>query len=309
MSIENKIDYIDPDNSNTDIIFIAEIIQNIPEIIYVYDTEQEKLVFANKSLNTLLGYSISEFKKILAKHGEGFVYPDDMGFTLNHFKEINTLKPGEKRKFITRVKAKSGDWKWMESVECLLVSYIHKKGKFVLGISKDITEYVNTSMYTVTPGEQKVRNELRCKKCSKLLAVENLIIPSLEIKCLRCGEINTVIGGAHDQMIITDRNGKILYMNEEFEKITGYKFDEVSNKTPAVWGKQMPHEFYEKMWNDILEKKKAIVVRVTNKRKDGKLYPVMLKISPILDEKSEVKFFLGIETVIHQSPEKINRKK
>lgn len=291
------------DSLMTDMVFFAEIIQNIPEIVYLYDLRKTELIFANKSISTILGYSKDVIEQILKNKGKDFVHPEDIGFVQNHFKNIGTIALGEKRKYIVRVKDSKGEWRWMENVECLLVSYTHKDGKFVLGIAKDITEYVKTSIYTVKPGEQVVRKELRCNKCTKLLAIENLLIPSLEIKCLRCGEINTIIGGVHDQVFITDDKGRILYVNDEVEKVTGYKFDEIVGKTPAIWGKQMPHAFYEKMWMDILKKKKAIAVRVTNKRKDGRLYPVLLKISPILDENSEVNYFLAIETMIQVDEE------
>lgn len=34
-------------------------------------------------------------------------------------------------------------------------------------------------------------NQFRCKKCGKLLCREDIKVGNVEIKCPRCGEINT----------------------------------------------------------------------------------------------------------------------
>lgn len=104
-----------------------------------------------------------------------------------------------------------------------------------------------------------------------------------------------VIEGATDHIIITDPDGKILFANKSAEKLTGYTRQEMMGKTPALWGKQMPREFYEKLWDTIKNKKETFTGEVTNKNRDGKLYPVQAIISPILDEYRNVIYFVGIE--------------
>lgn len=142
------------------------------------------------------------------------------------------------------------------------------------------------------------KREHRCDKCKKLLAIEHLHLPLLEIKCVRCGYINDVLKDYNRQIIITDKNGTILYVNEEVEKATGYASKELLGKTPAIWGNQMPRDFYKKMWHKILISKTAIVVKVKNKHKDGSYYEAIMRISPILDVHGEVEFFIGMETIV-----------
>lgn len=137
----------------------------------------------------------------------------------------------------------------------------------------------------------------RCNHCNKLLGVEHLIMPAFDIKCVRCGHLNSIIKEYDRQVLITDKNGIIVYINEQVTIATGYSSEEVIGKTPAVWGSQMTQEFYEKMWDQIAVQKKAIVAKVTNKHKSGKLYKVIMRISPILDVNGEVEFFIGMETL------------
>jgi PAS domain S-box-containing protein len=137
----------------------------------------------------------------------------------------------------------------------------------------------------------------RCKHCNKLLGVEHLIMPALDIKCARCGHLNSILKEYDRQIIITDKNGVIMYVNEPVTVATGYSMDEIMGKTPALWGSQMTKEFYQKMWDQIAVQKKAIVTKVTNKHKSGKLYSVIMRISPILDTNGNVEFFIGMETI------------
>lgn len=103
------------------------------------------------------------------------------------------------------------------------------------------------------------------------------------------------VENAAEQILITDPDAKILYANPTTEDTTGYSQKEIIGKTPALWGKQMPKKFYEKMWKTIKQDKKSFFGEVVNKRKNGQEYPAELRITPILDEKRDVKFFVGIE--------------
>ncbi len=148
-----------------------------------------------------------------------------------------------------------------------------------------------------TDSEITLKKELRCETCKKLLGIDNVVIPSFEIKCVRCNSINSVLTDAERQIIVTDREGTILYINAQVEKVTGYTAEEILGQKPSLWGSQMDPSFYKKLWNDILTQKKAVAVTLQNKHKDGNVYPVVLRISPILNTEGEVEFFLGIETL------------
>lgn len=140
--------------------------------------------------------------------------------------------------------------------------------------------------------------ELRCRFCDKLLGKHAVHKASIEIKCVRCGNINSILDDAGTVVIITGRDGNIIYANEQVEPVTGYKVEEVLGKTPAIWGKQMSEEFYRQLWEDISVKKRAVTVNLTNKKKDGSIYQCVNRISPILNEAGEVKYFLGIQSIV-----------
>lgn len=98
-----------------------------------------------------------------------------------------------------------------------------------------------------------------------------------------------------DHMIITDPDGKILYANAAAEALTGYTREEMIGQTPALWGKQMPGEFYRDLWNTIRLHKQLYAGEIINKNKNGVRYRALIRITPILDKDKRALYFIGIE--------------
>jgi PAS domain S-box-containing protein len=102
------------------------------------------------------------------------------------------------------------------------------------------------------------------------------------------------VDNASDDIIITDQKGVVLYANPALEINSGYSLSEIIGKTPAIWGRQMSGEFYKNFWNTILREKDPFIGEMKNKRKNGELYIAEIRVSPILNNENEVKFFVGI---------------
>lgn len=158
--------------------------------------------------------------------------------------------------------------------------------------------YSNNEHEESNPAGDDVPVEIRCVKCGKLLAKNNRNVSNFEMKCVRCGTLNSLFEKMGEQVIITDPAGIILYTNEAVESVTGYSPAEIIGKKPSVWGGQMTQAFYTHLWNMIRDKKESVQVVVTNKKKSGALYNAKLRISPVLDTEKNIRFYIGIETVI-----------
>ncbi len=99
-------------------------------------------------------------------------------------------------------------------------------------------------------------------------------------------------------MFMTDIQGKIQYANPSFEKIYGYKEEEVIGKTPRILksGKQ-PSSFYRNFWKQLLDKK-PFNAEIINKNKKGDLLNIRISVNPILDPSGQILGFLAIHTDI-----------
>ncbi len=106
-----------------------------------------------------------------------------------------------------------------------------------------------------------------------------------------------------DHIVITDSDGKIIEANKAAEYITGYTIEQMLGKIPALWGGQMPLEFYKNMWRTIKVEKKPFFGEITNRRSNGQKYVAEIHIAPILGAKRKILFFVGVERDITKEKE------
>ncbi|MFA4942428.1 MAG: ATP-binding protein [Patescibacteria group bacterium] len=102
---------------------------------------------------------------------------------------------------------------------------------------------------------------------------------------------------ASDYIIITDKNGIIVYANQGVEDITGFTPAEVLGKKVGVkslWGGNMPLDFYQKLWETVKVNKQSFTSDFNNRRKNGEDFVADISISPILDRNKDVEFFVSI---------------
>ncbi len=98
-----------------------------------------------------------------------------------------------------------------------------------------------------------------------------------------------------DSVLITDRNGTIVFVNPAFERVTGYRREEVLGRNPRILksGRQR-REFYEELWNTILSGK-SWSGRLENRRKNGTIFIEQSTISPIFNQNSEIEYFVAVK--------------
>ncbi len=108
---------------------------------------------------------------------------------------------------------------------------------------------------------------------------------------------------AFDHIFITDKEGTIIYVNHVGELMTGYSKEEIIGHKPSLWGGVMPQNFYKELWKTILVEKKNFSYEITNKRKNGSTYVAQMHLSPIIDSRGNIRFFLAIERDITREKE------
>jgi PAS domain S-box-containing protein len=96
-----------------------------------------------------------------------------------------------------------------------------------------------------------------------------------------------------EAIVITDKDGKIEYVNQAYEELTGYSRQEVLGQTSSIL-KSGKHslDFYEQLWTTILSGNVSRT-EVVNKKKNGELFIEQKTISPIFDEHRNITHFIG----------------
>lgn len=98
---------------------------------------------------------------------------------------------------------------------------------------------------------------------------------------------------AHDPVLVTDRNSRIVFVNRAFEQLTGYQSAEVLGQTPGLLSSgEQPAAFYQKMWQR-LENNQPFQSRFINQRKDGSRYYVEQSIAPVVDAEGQCTHYIS----------------
>jgi len=105
-------------------------------------------------------------------------------------------------------------------------------------------------------------------------------------------------------IMVTDRNGTILDVNEAFTRITGYERKEVLGRNPSLLhsGRQS-REFYAEMWT-ALKKKGNWSGEIWNRAKSGQIYTEMLTITAVPDAEGRTQQYVGLFSDITTIKEK-----
>jgi nitrogen fixation negative regulator NifL len=111
---------------------------------------------------------------------------------------------------------------------------------------------------------------------------------------------------------ITDTRANILYVNANFEALTGYTRHEISGQNESVLScKTTPLELYRELWRTI-QSGKVWRGALVNRTKDGKSYLAEVTIAPVTDAKGQVTNFLGMHrdiTTLHQLEQELKHQK
>ena len=117
----------------------------------------------------------------------------------------------------------------------------------------------------------------------------------IEKKQAELNRFKKAVASSDNIILITDKNRKIKYVNEAFEKTTGYSLKEVIGKSPSMLKSyQKSESFYEDLNKTILSGKKW-QGEFINKSKDGNITFEKASITPILDENGEIEEYLAIK--------------
>jgi len=95
-------------------------------------------------------------------------------------------------------------------------------------------------------------------------------------------------------VLITDKKGRIVYVNEEFTNVTGYSKSELIGKSPNILKSgEHPHSYYQDLWKTI-QSGKTWTGEICNKRKNGEIYWEKEIIAPITSEDGTREFYISI---------------
>lgn len=122
----------------------------------------------------------------------------------------------------------------------------------------------------------------------------NSMIHAIELRQSSLEKLTLAMEQLGESIIITDRNGIIEYVNGAFTRTTGFTAAEAIGNAPAILNsRRQPQAFYQKLWQTILAGNRWQGT-LTNRKKDGSLYPVLMSIAAIHRD-GEITHFVSVQ--------------
>ncbi|MBD2681720.1 MULTISPECIES: PAS domain S-box protein [Nostoc] len=168
--------------------FIQRIADSSPNILYIFDLEQQRNVYANQEIGKLLGYSNQQIQQMGTQILPTITHPDDWEKVVTHLQNFTKAKDGEIYEFEFRVKQANGQWCWLYTRETVFSRDADGKINQILGVSTDITERKQAEMQ-LQQQAQNLENTLR-----ELQRTQSQLIQSEKMSSLG----NMVAGVAHE---------------------------------------------------------------------------------------------------------------
>lgn len=162
---------------------LVKIFKRVKACFYVYDQSSKQVIYANKSILNVLGYSIAKITALGDNWISQVIHPDDFAIFSRHIANYPDLTLGQKSRIVYRVIDINGEYQKIESTAFAIAA---DEANLVIGISKPI----DSASITIT--NTPASNDCRCTNCDKLLGKELIQDKIFEVKCNRCGEFNAL---------------------------------------------------------------------------------------------------------------------
>ena len=120
--------------------FIERINEQSPDIIYIYDVEQDRNIYTNKDIGLYLGYQKDELLYDDKDFFSKLIHPDDIRQFDKYYERVVQWESEYTFEFEYRIKAKNGDWKWFRGKEKEFQRNERKQIVSLIGTVRDVTE-------------------------------------------------------------------------------------------------------------------------------------------------------------------------
>lgn len=119
--------------------FVKSILDTSPNIIYLFNLEENRFSYGNPGIKTILNYEVDEFISGSIEWFLSRVFPDDIPRMILHLKDLKNLNQGEVKEFEYRILSRDDEWRWIKSRETVFRRDSQAKPVNIIGVAQDIT--------------------------------------------------------------------------------------------------------------------------------------------------------------------------
>lgn len=106
--------------------------------------------------------------------------------------------------------------------------------------------------------------------------------------------LGQALNAAFEAIFVTDRDAKVIFANEAFQRLTGYLATEIIGQTPLILSSGKHDELFFARFGEALASGESSRIQFVNKRKDGTLFHAEYSISPSVSPEGELTHHVSI---------------
>lgn len=239
------------------------LMTHFPITVWTADS-MHNFTFISQNVEKILGISQADIYAGGSIFWESIIHPDDRDTVLKNYRALFT--EGVPYDIEYRIKNNSGTWIWVH--DRAHDTYVRKDTQLTDGITTNITKRRNFEEEL-----KKVTRELSTAKIK--LEQDNAYDEAL-------------LGSIGDGVIVIDKSGKTLFINEQTESLLGFSATEIIGKN---WSDVVP-QAKDKDGNILPIEKRAIYLAISSRKKVNDSYylvkkdkttiPVAITAAPVL---------------------------
>jgi len=120
--------------------FIQRILETTPNLLYLVDLLDERIIFVNRQVTDILGYPAHYIQELDRQHLQDLIHPEDYDILIQRQIAIAQMQDGETLELEFRVQHSSGEWRWLRVRETIFDGTVDGQPHRLLGTAIDITE-------------------------------------------------------------------------------------------------------------------------------------------------------------------------
>ncbi|MGL5064622.1 MAG: PAS domain S-box protein [Microcoleus sp.] len=175
---------------------LESILKTIPNLLYIYDTADNKLIYVNESVTTMLGYTAGELEQLGTEAVADLIHPDDRLKLITGIKRlkhsINSQKINNRD---YRIKHKNGEWRW-----------VHDRARIFQKNSEGKTWQIIGSVLDISDRKQ----------------AEASLNQQKEV-------LQTIFDSVPVMLAFFDKKGETIWVNRHWEQVLGWNLAEIKD--------------------------------------------------------------------------------
>ncbi len=120
--------------------FIQRIADASPNILYVYDIQEQKNIYVNHAIHRILGYSPADIQAMGDVFFINLMHPEDLSRIPSQYAKIASGQDDETFEFAYRMRHANGQWRWLNSRDVVFNRDADGVVKQTIGTAEDITD-------------------------------------------------------------------------------------------------------------------------------------------------------------------------